>query len=124
MNLLKLFKKKHTSTENKIIDFYTNYDEDGRLLRKSRLPEYLTTMRYIEKYLKPNSKIIEIGAGTGRYSIVLAEKGYDVTAVELVPHNIEIIKKKLNRIIISRFMRAMPVICLHLKAKPMILYCF
>lgn len=96
MNLLKLFKKKHTSTENKIIDFYTNYDEDGRLLRKSRLPEYLTTMRYIEKYLKPNSKIIEIGAGTGRYSIALAEKGYDVTAVELVPHNIEIIKKKIK----------------------------
>lgn len=96
MNLLKLFKKKPVSTKNKIIDFYTNYDEDGRLLRKSRLPEYLTTMRYIEKYLKPNSKIIEIGAGTGRYSIALAEKGYDVTAVELVPHNIEKIKSKVK----------------------------
>ena len=53
-------------------------------------------MRYIEKYLKPNSKIIEIGAGTGRYSIDLADMGYDVTAVELVPHNINIMKKKVK----------------------------
>lgn len=53
-------------------------------------------MRYIEKYLKPNSKIIEIGAGTGRYSIDLADMGCDVTAVELVHHNINIMKKKVK----------------------------
>ena len=79
-----------------IIEFYNNYDEDGRLKKKNRSPEYITTMRYIEKYLKPNSKILEIGAGTGRYSITLADMGYDVTAIELVPHNIEIMKKKVK----------------------------
>lgn len=81
---------------NDIINYYNNYDEDGRLLKKNRMPEFLTTMRYIEKYLTPNSKIIEIGAGTGRYSIALADKGYDVTAVELVPHNIDVMKKKVK----------------------------
>ena len=60
------------------------------------MPEYITTMRYIEKYLTPNSKIIEIGAGTGRYSVTLADMGYDVTAVELVAHNIDIMKKKVK----------------------------
>lgn len=94
--LRKLLKKESTTTDNNIINFYNNYDEDGRLTRKSRLPEYLTTMKYIEKYLNPSSKIIEIGAGTGKYSLALAEKGYDVTAVELVPHNIEIMKKKVT----------------------------
>ena len=79
-----------------IIEFYNNYDEEGRLLKKNRSPEYITTMRYIKKYLTPNSRIIEIGAGTGRYSIALADMGYDVTAVELVPHNIEIMKKKVK----------------------------
>lgn len=97
---MKLFKTKNQTTGNSVIDFYNNYDEEGRLLRKSRMPEYLNTMKYIEKYLKSDSKIIEIGAGTGRYSISLAEKGYDVTAVELVSHNIEIMKKKLNQIIL------------------------
>ncbi len=96
MKLLNLFKKKNATTGNSIIDFYNNYDEEGRLLRKSRMPEYLNTMKYIEKYLSPDAKIIEIGAGTGRYSLALAEKGYDVTAVELVTHNIEIMKKKVK----------------------------
>ncbi len=96
MKLFNLFKKKIATTGNNVVDFYNNYDEEGRLMRKSRMPEYLNTMKYIEKYLSPGAKIIEIGAGTGRYSIALAEKGYDVTAVELVQHNIEIMKKKVQ----------------------------
>ena len=79
-----------------IEDFYNSYDEDKRLTKKSHRPEYLTTMGFIEKYLTPNAKILEIGAGTGRYSIALAEKGYEVTAVELVPHNIDIMRKKVK----------------------------
>ena len=76
--------------------YYENYNEDRRLTSKSHMPEYLTTMRYIEKYLTPNSKILEIGAGTGRYSVSLADMGYSVDAVELVAHNIEILKSKIK----------------------------
>jgi len=50
-------------------------------------------MRYIEKYLKPNDRILEIGAGTGRYSHAFARRGYQVDAVELVEHNIEVFQK-------------------------------
>ncbi|MBR1567981.1 MAG: class I SAM-dependent methyltransferase [Lachnospiraceae bacterium] len=39
-------------------------------------------------------KILDIGAGTGRYSVALAEEGYDVTAVELVKYNLGILKQK------------------------------
>lgn len=81
---------------NSIKEYYNHYDEDGRLLKKNRRPEYLLTMEYIEKYLFDGAKILEIGAGTGRYAVTLADKGYDVTAVELVPHNIEIMKKKVK----------------------------
>lgn len=79
---------------NAIEKYYSNYNEEKQLTSKNHLPEYLVTMKYIEKYLFPGAKIAEIGAGTGRYSIALAEKGYDVTAVELVDHNLNILKSK------------------------------
>ena len=73
-----------------LTDFYSNYDEEGRLLSKHGQVEFLTTMRYIDKYLRPGMNILEIGAATGRYSHTLARRGYRVEAVELIQHNIDI----------------------------------
>ena len=42
----------------------------------------------------PQAAILDIGAGTGRYSVALAQEGYDVTAVELVKYNLGILKSK------------------------------
>lgn len=42
---------------------------------------------------KSDIKILDVGAGTGRYAILLSEQGYDVTAVEPVHHNLGIIKQ-------------------------------
>ena len=50
-------------------------------------------MRYIEKYIRPENLVIEIGAGTGRYSHALARQGYTVDAAELISHNIDIFRK-------------------------------
>ena len=70
-------------------EFYTGHcSEDARLRSRRGMVEFLTTMHYVEKYLKPGDKILEIGAGTGRYSHALAQKGYAVDAVELLGHNI------------------------------------
>ena len=77
-----------------LTEFYSNYDEDNRLRSKHGMVEFLTTMRYIEKYLRPGMRILEIGAATGRYSHTLAQAGYSVDAVELVQHNIDIFKQK------------------------------
>lgn len=72
---------------------YSGYDEDGRLLTRYGQVEYLTTMRYIEKYLHPGIDVLEVGAATGRYTHTLARQGYRVDAVELTAHNIEIFRK-------------------------------
>ena len=80
-------------TKKILTEFYSNYDEDGRLRSRHGLVEYLTTMRYIDRYLEPGMKIIEIGAATGRYSHELARRGHKVQAVELVAHNIELFRK-------------------------------
>ncbi len=72
--------------------YYSNYDEEGRLLLRHGQVEFLTTMRYIRRYLQPGMRVLEVGAGTGRYSHALARLGFQVDAVELIPHNVEIFK--------------------------------
>lgn len=76
-----------------LIDFYNTYDENSRLALKHGSVEFLTTMHYIEKYIKPGDRVLEVGAGTGRYSHALARKGYSVDALELVEHNIELFRQ-------------------------------
>lgn len=78
------------NTNQYLIDLYNNYDEDNRLASKHGSVEFLTTMHYIEKYIKPGDRVLEVGAATGRYSHALARQGYAVDAVELIEHNIEI----------------------------------
>ena len=80
---------------DRLSTFYENYDEDGRLTRDNvHLVEWLTTIRYLNRLLLPNSKILDACAGAGRYSFYLAEKGHRVTACDLVEHNVSIIKSK------------------------------
>ena len=62
----KLFKKQPEATGNFLVDYYNTHDEDVRLLSKHGRVEFLTTVKYIEQYLKDGMKIIEIGAATGR----------------------------------------------------------
>ena len=76
--------------------YYNKFNEEKRLTRRHGRVEFITSMHYIHKYLAKmeHAKIIDIGAGTGRYSIALAKEGYDVTAVELVKYNLGILKAK------------------------------
>ena len=76
--------------------YYNKFNEENRLSSRHGQVEYITTMKYIHKYLEdmPQAAILDIGAGTGRYSVALAQEGYDVTAVELVKYNLGILKSK------------------------------
>lgn len=46
-----------------LTQFYDQYDEDARLTSRHGRVEFLTTMRYIEKYMRPGMRVLEIGAG-------------------------------------------------------------
>ena len=74
-------------------NFYSCSDEDSRLTNRCGNVEFVTTLKYIEKYLRPGMRVIEIGAGTGRYSHYLAQRGYSVDAVELTEHNIAVFRE-------------------------------
>lgn len=84
--------------EKNLITYYNKFNEDKRLNTRHGTVEFITTMKYIHKYLNKFDKIIEIGAGTGKYSISLANEGYDVTAIELVKHNLKTIEKNSQKV--------------------------
>lgn len=96
----------------KLEQYYSKFHEEHRLQTRHGQVEFRTTMRCIEQASRivqaqktddsddaagksaGKIKIADIGAGTGRYSTALCHKGYDVTAVELVRHNLEILRGK------------------------------
>lgn len=76
---------------------YEVFNEDTRLNRsQAARVEFLTTVRYIEQYLKPGDRILDVGAGAGEYSLYFARKGYRVCALELAENNLRAFRKKLR----------------------------
>lgn len=84
-------------------EYYNKFNEEKRLNSRHGQVEFRVSMKYIMEYLqeyekagceKSDIKLLDIGAGTGRYSVSIANEGYDVTAVELVKHNLGLLKAK------------------------------
>ena len=86
---------------NELEKYYCKFNEDKRLLSRHGQVEFAVSTKYIDEVIceRKNLDIIDIGAGTGRYSVFLAEKGHNVTAVELVNKNVSQIKMKSNKVI-------------------------
>ena len=84
--------------EDIINNHYSNtYDEDIRLTKDNyHSLEYITTKVYIDKYLKPGDRILEVGAGTGAYSLHYAGLGYKVNSIEFVNRNLDVLKSKIT----------------------------
>lgn len=84
----------------KLEDYYNKFNEEKRLLSRHGQVEYTVTMKYIHDCLShfDHPKILDIGAGTGRYSVALANEGYDVTAVELMKSNLGVLKAKKSTV--------------------------
>lgn len=87
-----------------LVEYYNKFNEEKRLNSRHGRVEFIVSMKYIHKYLEAvaadtgksvsDIQILDIGAGTGRYSVPLSEEGYDVTALELVKYNLGILKQK------------------------------
>lgn len=86
---------------NELEKYYNKFNEDKRLLSRHGQVEFFVAMHYINKMIngRQGLDIIDIGAGTGRYSVELANAGHNVVAVELVNKNVSQIKMKSDKVI-------------------------
>lgn len=93
---------------------YNKHPEDLRLLRRHGMVEFATTMHHLHRYLQPGAQVLDIGAGTGRYTSALMAEGYQVKAVELVQRNIDVfLKREPKADVLQGDARNMPFIPTH-----------
>lgn len=75
-----------------ILDYYNQFDEWGRLEREPI--EFQVNWHYLKKYLPETGKLLDNGAGPGKYSLELAKAGYTVTLSDLTPRLVDSAKNK------------------------------
>ncbi|MDO5399830.1 MAG: class I SAM-dependent methyltransferase [Eubacteriales bacterium] len=86
-----------TDDESLVQEVYRRFQEDTRLNRsQAARVEFLTNVRYIERYVRPGDRILDVGAGAGEYSLYFGRRGYQVSALELADSNIAAFRKKLG----------------------------
>lgn len=57
--------------------------------------EFDLTWRNLERFLPAQGTILEIGAATGRYTLPLAQRGYQITAVDLTPALLDLNRQQI-----------------------------
>ena len=72
-----------------IIRDHYNAGVEAEWGRIDNRPEFILTCRFLSRYIKPGDSVLDIGGGPGRYSLWLAEKGCDVTLLDLSPENVK-----------------------------------
>lgn len=80
--------------------YYNKFNEDHRLTTRHGIVEFSTSLSFIRRVIggRKNLKILDLGCGTGRYSIELCRDLHDVTAVEPVLRNLEVLRSKHENI--------------------------
>ncbi|MGH2387825.1 MAG: class I SAM-dependent methyltransferase [Chloroflexota bacterium] len=59
--------------------------------------EFLITCRMLARYLPPQARVLDIGAGPCRYSIRLAQHGYKVVLADLSPELVSIAREHIEQ---------------------------
>jgi len=86
--------------ENQVIHFYNNlaqeYDAEQEEFAFVRQPEKELLLATFKKVLKPNMRVLEIGAGTGRFTLEMASHVKEVVAVDIAENMLDVMRKKIS----------------------------
>lgn len=63
--------------------------------------EFRITTRMMDRYIKQGDRILDIGGGPGRYALYFANKGCDVTLVDLSDENVKFTLEKAGELNIN-----------------------
>ena len=86
-----------SSNQEKILELYSDGAEDERFsLSRSNYIEFHFMEKMMSEYIKPDSKVIELGCGTGSYGMYFADQCFEYTGVDLSPENVSIFQKKID----------------------------
>jgi peptidoglycan/xylan/chitin deacetylase (PgdA/CDA1 family)/ubiquinone/menaquinone biosynthesis C-methylase UbiE len=73
-----------------------SYDDEqqGTLIAISRKPEHDTVTKRLHDFVRPSDSILEIGPGTGMYTLELARLAQEVTAVDVSGRMLNVLEHK------------------------------
>ena len=79
-----------------IAAYYSAEPEKEHQRLENHQLEYELTWRFLEEYLPTSGHLLEIGSATGRYTLELAKRGYQIMAVDLSRQNIAFCRQLLT----------------------------
>jgi SAM-dependent methyltransferase len=56
-----------------------------------------TSLHFLEKYLPRQGLVLDAGGGPGRYTMELAQQGYQMVLLDMTPANLEFAKRQMRR---------------------------
>ena len=85
----------------KVLSYYEDYtnragEENRATSSRSASLEFHYTKKALSEYIDKNSRVLEVGCGTGYYGMYFADKCKEYLGIDLFPHHIDVFQCKIQ----------------------------
>jgi len=85
-----------TTKLDRVRTYYASFDEWGRLDSPEGVRELARASEILTEKLPPESRILDLGGGPGRYAIALARSGHRVVLADLSRTQLDVARRKVG----------------------------
>ena len=82
--------------DSKVRDYYAEYQEWARLDTAEGRLEFERGLAVVVSYLKPHSRVLDLGGGPGKYAIALAEEGHRIVLADTSPGQLSVARAAID----------------------------